>query len=157
MFFVFNYHKSLHLLFFLILINCQLKDPNLNHGIVFLENRSKKITINKSNTNDVLEIFGSPHSRSVNNQYQWFYLERVLSKGEFHKLGQNILKTNNILILTFDKYGILKEKKFLNKNDIKNVEFSPETTDNELVKKSFTEKFLQSLVTRMKASRKKSN
>lgn len=155
MFISFNYHRLLHLLFFLLLINCQLKDPNQNHGIVFLENRSKKITINKSNTNDVLEIFGYPHSKSVDNKYQWFYLERVLSKGEFHKLGQNILKTNNILILTFDKYGILKEKEFLDKNDIKDVKFSPNKTDNELSKKSFTEKFLQSLVTRMKAARKK--
>ena len=36
---------------------------------------------------------------------------RVLSKGEYHKLGQNVLKTNNVLVLNFDKYGILKNKK----------------------------------------------
>ena len=37
------------------------------------------------------------------------YIERVLTKGEYLKLGQNILKTNNILILNFDKYGVLKK------------------------------------------------
>ena len=40
----------------------------------------------------------------------WIYIERVLTKGEFHKLGQNVLKENNVLVLTFDKYGILKIK-----------------------------------------------
>ena len=41
-----------------------------------------------------------------------FILERVLTKGEYHKLGKNILKSNNVLILEFDKYGILKKKIF---------------------------------------------
>ena len=152
---IFNFHKFKLVLFFLILLNCQLKDPNQNHGIVFLENRSKKVVVNKSNTNDVIDIFGQPHSKSINNENQWIYIERVLTKGEFHKLGQNVLKTNNVLVLNFDKYGILKEKKLLNKKDIKEIKFSLKETQNELAKTSFVQKFLQSLSTRMNANRKK--
>ena len=143
------------MLFFLILINCQLKDPNQNHGIVFLENRSKKVVVNQSNTNDVIDIFGQPHSKSIGNENQWIYIERVLTKGEFHKLGQNVLKTNNVLVLSFDKYGILKKKQLLNKKNIKEIEFTLKETQNELAKKSFLQKFLQSLNTRMNANRKK--
>ena len=55
---------------------------------------------------------GQPHSKSINDENEWIYIERVLSKGEFHRLGQNILKENNVLVLTFNKYGVLIEKNF---------------------------------------------
>ena len=48
----------------------------------------------------------------------WFYIERTLSKGKYHKLGKHVLKTNNVLVLNFDKYGVLKFKELLNKDDI---------------------------------------
>ena len=98
---------------FLILIflqACQLKEAKNKHGIVFLENRAKKLTINYSNTNDVINIVGQPHSKSINNEFSWIYIERVFSKGKFHKLGKNVLTTSNVLVLTFDKFGILQEK-----------------------------------------------
>ena len=104
--------------------------------------------------NDVLNIFGQPHSKSVNNNNQWIYIERVLTKGEFHKLGQNVLKTNNVLILSFDKYGVLKVKKILDKDDLKVVKFSEKITENKLAQKSFIEKFLNSMKTRMYGNKK---
>ena len=150
MFFKFKYHVNLFLIFtFFILINCQLQEPTKNHGILFLKNRSDKLTINKSNKNDVINIIGNPHSKSVSNDNKWIYIERLLTKGEFHKLGQNILKTNNVLILGFDKYGILKEKNFLDKNSKNNLKFSENSTTNDISQKSFVEKFLQSLKTKM--------
>lgn len=99
--------------------------------------------------NDVVNIFGQPHSKSVNNNNQWIYIERVLTKGEFHKLGQNVIKTNNVLILSFDKYGVLKVKEILDKDDLKVVKFSEKITENKLAQKSFIEKFLNSMKTRM--------
>ena len=69
---------------------------------LFLENRSNKLVLNTSNKNDVIKIFGEPHTVSFKNDNEWIYIERVLSKGEYHKLGQNILKTNNVLILSFN-------------------------------------------------------
>ena len=154
MFISFKYHKILLFFFFLILINCQLQDPNKNHGVLFLKNRSNKLNINESNMNDVINIFGQPHSKSVNNNNQWIYIERVLTKGEFHKLGQNVLKTNNVLILSFDKYGVLKVKKILDKDDLKVVKFSEKITENKLAQKSFIEKFLNSMKTRMYGNKK---
>ncbi len=100
---------------FIILIGCQLQDPNNNHGILNLKNRSDKIIVDKTNKNDVKNIIGYPHSKSINNENEWIFFERVLTKGKFHKLGQNVLKTNNILILKFNKYGILESKHLLEK------------------------------------------
>jgi outer membrane protein assembly factor BamE (lipoprotein component of BamABCDE complex) len=144
----FNNHLK-YLLIFIILYGCQLQEPTKNHGIVFLKNRSDKLTINNSNKNDVLKIIGQPHSKSINDDNEWFYIERVLTKGEYHKLGRNILKTNNILVLNFDKYGILVDKNFLNKNDKKQIVFSKSKTSNELTQKSFVEKFLTSIREKM--------
>ena len=90
-----------------------ITESTKNHGIIFLKNRSEKLVENTSNKNDVLRIVGQPHTKSINNENEWFYIERVLTKGEYHKLGQNILKSNNVLVLNFDKYGILKIKHFL--------------------------------------------
>ena len=75
-----------------------------------LENRANKITVNKSNKNDVINIIGQPHSKSIENKNEWIYIERVFVKGKYHKLGRNILKSNNVLFLEFDKYGVLKNK-----------------------------------------------
>jgi outer membrane protein assembly factor BamE (lipoprotein component of BamABCDE complex) len=155
MFFYFKYHfiKVLLLLFF-ILISCQLQEPAKNHGILFLENRSDQLTVKKTNKNDVLKTIGQPHSRSIDNEHIWIYVERTLSKGKYHKLGQHTLKTNNVLVLTFDKYGILKEKKFYDKQDIAKINFSKNKTENRLAKKSFVETFLQSVRQKMYSGRK---
>ena len=151
----FKNHKIIYILIiFINLIGCQLQDPLKNHGILFLENRSKKILIGKTNKNDTIQIIGHPHTKSIDEMDDWIYIERVLTKGSFHKLGQNILKDNNVLVLTFDKYGVVEEKRFLNKNDIKKLAFSKTVTENNLTKKSFVEKFLTSIKSKMYSSRK---
>ena len=131
-----------------------MQEPIKNHGIVFLENRSNKLIINKSNKNDVIKIIGQPHSKSINDDNIWIYLERTLSKGKYHKLGKNVLKKNNTLVLKFDKFGILKSKKIFNKNNTNKIAFSEKETKNELSKKSFVETFLMSLKQKMYGNRK---
>ncbi len=126
-----------------------MQEPSKNHGIVFLKNRSDKLILFKTNKNDVIKIIGQPHSTSINNKDEWIYIERILTKGEYHKLGQNVLKANNVLVIKFDKYGVLKEKKFYDKNDKEKIKFSKKITENELTEKSFVEKFLSSVKTKM--------
>ena len=140
--------------FFIFIASCQLKDPLKPHGIMYLENRSNELYVKKSNKNDVIKIFGRPHIKDKDKYETWIYFERILTKGEFLKLGQNVLKENNILILNFDKYGVLKSKKFLNKNDKEDIKFSQKITKNEITQKSFVEKFLYSLKTKMYGNKK---
>ena len=147
--FIFNRHIVFFLSFFIILNACKLQEPYKNHGIVFLKNRSDKLVVNKSNKNDVLKIIGQPHSKSINDTNEWIFIERILTKGEYHKLGQNVLKANNVLVLKFDKYGILISKKFLDKSNKKDISFSRKKTENELTQKSFVESFLSSIRTKI--------
>jgi outer membrane protein assembly factor BamE (lipoprotein component of BamABCDE complex) len=116
---------------------------------LFLENRTEKLIVKKSNKNDVIQIIGQPHTKSINNENEWIYIERVLTKGEYHKLGRNILKSNNVLYLVFDKYGVLENKKLFKKDDLKEIAFSERETTNDLTKKSFIEGFFSSLKAKM--------
>lgn len=150
-----KFHNNLlYLLVFIILISCKLQEPLKTHGIIFLENRSQKLVLNKSNKNDVIRIMGRPHIKADEINQSWIYLERILSKGKYHKLGRHTLKENNILVLNFDKYGVLKNKQFLKKEDLKKLEFSEKITENELTRKSFVQKFLQSIKQKMYSNQK---
>ncbi len=155
MFFKFkNHYKYIFTTFFIILNACQLQVSTKNHGILFLENRAKKIQINTNNKNDVIKIIGQPHTKSISDEDNWIYIERVISKGSYHKLGKNVLKTNNVLILTFNKYGILVDKNLLNKDDINKMRFTQKITKNNLSKKSFVQSFLASVKAKMYQNRK---
>ena len=139
---------------FIILSGCKLQEPLKTHGIVYLENRANKLIINKSNKNDVIKIFGQPQIKDSDNIDTWIYLERILTKGKYHKLGKHVVKQNNILILDFNKYGILKNKKLLNKEDINKIKFSKKNTENELSQKNFIRSFLESIRQKMYSNRK---
>ena len=141
------------LFLFLLSVACQLKEPNKTHGITFLENRSNKLIIDKSNKNDVIKIIGQPHAKSINNENIWFYLERNLTKGKYHKLGRHVLKDNNTLSLSFNKYGVLINKRFLDKESINNIAFSKKNTENALTKKSFITNMLSSVKEKMYGNR----
>ena len=55
------------------------------------------------------------------------------------------ISKNDILVLEIDKYGILKNKKFYNKNQMKNINIDDEITGITLGKKSFIYDFMTSL------------
>ena len=147
------FKKSIHLIIYVFLASCKLQEPYKNHGILHLDKRSKVLIVNTSNSNDVLDVIGQPHTISLDNENEWIYFERVLTKGEFLKLGQNVLKTNNILLLKFDKYGILVEKNLFGKDSKNKMAFSNDETSNTLSQKSFIQKFLSSLRAKMYGKR----
>ena len=101
----------------------------------------------------MIKILGQPHAKTFNEDDIWIYIERTLSKGKYHKLGRHKLKTNNTLILNFDKYGVLKSKDFYDKNNINKIKFSKKTTANDLRRRSFVENFLQSVKKKMYGTR----
>ena len=149
--FVYRKHiKKLYIIFFLFLLNnCQLKEPNKSHGINFLENREKTLTIGKTNQNDVIKLIGNPHSKSITNDNIWIYFERTISRGKLIKFGQNVLKENNILELQFNKYGVLTNKKIYDKKSMNKLSYSNKKTENNINQKSFVGKFLSSVRQKM--------
>ena len=84
----------------------------------------------------------------------WIYIERSITKGKLLKLGRNILQKNNVLVLEFDKYGILKKKEFHDINDMKEITFAKNITENEIRKENFVYSFLSSVRTKMQQKKK---
>lgn len=141
-------------IFFFFLTNCQLSEPKNSHGINFLENRYEVLTVQKSNKNDVLNLLGNPHSKSIKSEDTWLYFERVITRGKMYKLGRNVLKTNNVLELKFNKFGVLDQKNIYDKDKMKKVKISEEKTSNTVARKSFVDKFLSSVRQKMYGEKK---
>ncbi len=102
----------------------------------------------------MIKLIGNSHSTSIQDENTWIYFERTITKGKLIKLGQNVLKKNNVLELKFDKYGILKEKKIYSKEDMKKVKYLKKETENNISQQSFVEKFLSSVKQKMYGKRK---
>ena len=147
--------KTIYLFLVLIFVtNCQRNEVIKSHGISYLEKREKLIVIEKSNKNDVINIFGEPSTKGMTNDNLWIYIERSMTRGKLLRLGTNYVKKNNALVLEFNKYGILVTKKFYNKNDMKKVNFAKNITENEIRKENFIYSFLSSVRQKMQTKRK---
>ena len=142
------------LLILLFTISCQRNEIVKTHGIAYLEKREKLIFVNKSNKNDTINIFGQPSTKGMTNDNLWIYIERTMTKGKMFKLGRNYLTKNNVLVLEFDKYGILKKKELSSIEDMKKLTFAKNITENEIRKENFVYSFLSSVRQKMQAQRK---
>ena len=121
--------KSLYIIFFaLIVTNCNLKPIDKYHGVSFLEKKQKKLILNKSNKNDIIEILGAPSTESLLENNIWIYIENRKSKTSLIKLGKNIVKVNNVIVLENNKYGLLIKKDFYDINDQNKIAFNKDTT-----------------------------
>ena len=141
------------LIFFIFFTGCQRNEVIKTHGISYLEKREKLIEVNKSNKNDTIEILGQPSSKGMDNENLWIYIERTKTRGKLLKLGRNFLKKNNVLVLEFNKFGILDRKEFYNKGDMNEIQFAKNETQNEIKKENFIYSFLSSI--RQKMEQKK--
>ena len=84
----------------------------------------------------------------------WIYIERTRTRGKMLKLGRNYLMKNNILVLEFDKYGVLTKKDFYDKNQMKEIAFAKDITENEIRKENFIYSFLSSIRQKMETKKK---
>jgi len=137
-----------------LLLGCQRQEVIKTHGISYLEKREKLVTIKKSNKNDVIQILGHPSTTGMTDNNTWIYIERTKTRGKLLKLGRSYLKKNNVLVLEFDKYGIVFNKEFYDKNHMKKVKFAKAITENDLKKENFVYSFLSSIRQKMQSRRK---
>jgi len=137
------------LLLLMILTSCKRNELVQSHGISFLEKRQENIVVNNSNRNDVRKKLGNPSTESIFDNTIWIYVERTRGKGKIMKLGQNVTLKNNVLVLKFDKYGILREKEFYDKEKMQKINFSEKTTDGLNRERDFVYNFLSSMRQKM--------
>ena len=143
---------SIIILFFLI--SCQRHNIVHTHGIAYLDKRQKLDVLNESNKNDVIKIFGQPATKGMTDDNLWIYIERTQTREKILKLGRNYLSKNNVLVLEFNKLGIVIKKDFFDKDDMENVKFAKNITENELKKENFIYSFLSSIRTKMESKKK---
>ena len=137
------------------LSNCQKNRVIKTHGIFYLQNRAVLLKVQTSNRNDTIKILGKPHTKSLYEQNTWIYIERSKTRGKLLKLGRDLLLNNNVLVLKFDKYGILEEKLFYDKKEMNEYKFAKAETENQVRKGSFVQSFVNSLRQKMQTNAKK--
>ena len=148
--------KNIYLLGFILfaIIGCQRHEVIKTHGIAYLDKREKLIIVNKTNKNDAITILGQPATKGMVDDNLWIYIERTRTRGKIFKLGRNYLKKNNVLVLDFDKYGILKKKEFYDKEKMNKINFAKNITENEVRRENFIYSFLSSVRQKMLIKRK---
>ena len=145
---------STSLICLILLIGCQRNEVIKTHGVAYLEKREKLIVVNKSNKNDAINVLGHPATKGMQNDNMWIYIERTKTRGKLFKLGRNYLRKNNVLVLEFDKFGILSKKEFYDKNAMKQVDFAKTITENDIRKENFVYGFLSSIRQKMESKKK---
>ena len=139
----------LFILIYFFITGCQQNKVIKTHGIAYLENREKLIIVKESNKNDTVKILGQPSTKGMIDQNLWIYIERTNTRGKMIKLGKTYLVKNNVLVLEFDKYGILIRKEFYDKNEMNRIAFAKDETENEIMKENFIYSFLSSVRQKM--------
>jgi outer membrane protein assembly factor BamE (lipoprotein component of BamABCDE complex) len=134
---------------FLLIPNCTLNKVEKYQGVHFLEKKQKKLIINSSNSNDIIQLLGPASTKSTFNSNMWIYIERVTSSSKLSKLGKKKLIKNNVLIIEINNEGLLLKKIFLNKDNMNDIEFTEDFIKMTPREKSFIYNFLSTLRKKM--------
>ena len=137
--------KKLLILLIILLASCSLDKVVQHHGVHNLEKKQKKLKINFTNKNDIIQLIGPPSIKNTFDTDVFIYIERKTSGPKLTKLGKKKLLKNDVLVLEIDNKGILLSKNFYNKNDMNKIDFDENITGINYSKKSFIYNFLSSL------------
>ena len=138
--------KILYIFFFAFVVsNCSFKKVVKHHGVPFLDKKQKELIIDKSTSNDVRKILGSPSTRSKFDNDIWIYIERKQTQSQLKNLGRMKIFKNDVLVLEIDNYGILKKKEFYNMEDMKKIKIVEDTTEANFARNSFIYDFMSSM------------
>ncbi len=136
----------------LILTNCaSFKQPNEVHGIKNIISKSQVLQENISNKNDVLKLIGYQPLIDPFDNNLWSYFEIVIEK---NKLGRKEFKKNNILIIKFNKKGIIAKVDTYNLTNMQNIKFSEKQTKSLALDDSIITKILNSSRKRLERAKK---
>ena len=137
--------KVLYVILLCLISNCTLNKVVYHHGVHNLEKKQLKLRVNQSNKNDIIRLIGPPSTKSSFDNDIFIYIENKKSSSKITKFGKRELLANNVLILEIDNRGVLLDKKFFNKEDMKNLKFEKKITSNNYEKRSFIYSFMSSL------------
>jgi len=137
--------KLFFIIAFIFILSCSTNKVKNNHGVLSLNNKFNKIVVEKSNSNDILNLLGPPSTKSSFDTNIWIYIERKKTNQSIFKLGKQKIEKNNVLVLELDSKGILAKKKIYNLDDMNDYKFVEKATQKDFSKNSFVYGVLSSL------------
>ena len=144
--YVIHFMKIFLIILTIFLSSCKLNKIVNHHGIHNLELKSKELSINETNINDIKKILGPPSSTSYFDNDVFIYLERKTSNSKLLKLGKKKLLVSNLLLLEIDSRGMLVNKKFLDKNDLNKLKISKKITGLNMQEQSVISRALSNIM-----------
>ena len=132
------------LVLFFFTLNCSINKVSNLHGFRFIDTKFEDIKINKTNKNDIRKIIGPPSSISKFED-MWFYIERKKTNQNLLKLGKKKLAKNNVLIIEFNKMGMVSNKELLNLNDMNDLKRAEFKTNKKFDQDNFVSNLLSTL------------
>ena len=138
-------NKIFIILIILINTSCSFKNVVKHHGVHFLEKKQTELKILESNTNDTKKILGYPSTKNTFDNDIWIYIERKTTVSQIRTLGKKKLLTNNVLVLEFNKRGILLKKDFYTMEDMNNIKIAKDQTDVLSQKDTFVRSIINTL------------
>jgi outer membrane protein assembly factor BamE (lipoprotein component of BamABCDE complex) len=124
---------------------CTLKKVQKHHGVRFLDKKQEKLSVNRSNKNDILKLLGNPSTKSTFDNDLWIYIERKVDNSSLTKFGGERIIVNNVLLLEFNNMGLLEKKELLDLTNMHELKFTEQTTEDQYKKNSFVYDFLSSM------------
>ena len=88
---------------------------------------------------------GYPSTKGAFDNDLWIYIERKTDNTSVYKFGSEKIITNNVLLLEINNKGLLEKKEFLTLNNMQDIKFTKQTTDNQYKKNTFVYDFLSSM------------
>ena len=152
-----THKKIIYFILFIFLSNCSAQKVTRVHGTLSLKTHEDKIILNKTNTNDVINLIGEPSTKSSFDNNVWIYIEQKKQNKSIAKLGKQDIKENNTLVLYFNTKGIVYKKEFLNRDNLNEVKFSKKETVPAYSKNTFMYNFLSSFRDKINAPFRKKN
>ena len=137
--------KLLFIIAFIFILSCSTNKVKNNHGVLSLNIKFNKIVVEKSNSNDILNLLGPPSTKSSFDNNIWIYIERKKTNQSIFKLGKQKIEKNNVLVLELDNKGILAKKKLYNLDDMNDYKFVEKSTQKDFSQNSFVYGVLSSL------------
>ena len=146
--------KFILIIIFLFIVNCSGNKVSNFHGSKQLETKFNIIKVNKTNKNDLVKLIGPPSSVSDFDNNKWFYIERLKTNQSLIKLGNQKIEKNNVLIVQLDNSGIVREKKLLDLENIKDIKYLNTTTEKDFKNESILYNIFSSLREKINAPSK---
>ncbi len=137
--------KYIIIFVFLFTLSCSVNKVKNNHGVLSLEKKFTQIQINKSNTNDIINLLGPPSTKSTFDNNIWIYIERKKTNSSIFKLGNQKTIKNNIIVLEISNKGILEKKDIYDLDNMNKYEFSKKKTEKKFEKDSYIYGIMTSL------------